>query len=262
MKKTAIVQLGRYGDIINILPVAKRISEIDGERPAFIVSNNYANILDGVSYVEPVPVNCDFADINRGIQLAKLHGRSVLIPQVYGWGYSYRTEMDAFNVESWYRAGFLPEWGKLKLEFDRRDLDREQDLRNFFHIHEDGRPVLLTSFGGNSSPYQSAGKLANLIKDRLSAKFQIIDLTPARCERVYDLLGLMDVAHVLITIDTATLHLAAGSNTLAVVALTTDRPSMWHGARPPLNTILEMRYRESELRTETILDTIEQQAEL
>lgn len=256
MKKTAIVQLGRFGDIANILPVAKKVRDIDGENPAFIVSKSYANILDGVSYVDPVPVECDFADIHRGINVARLHGQAVLISQVYGWNYNYKQEMDAFNVESWFRSGFLPEWGNLPLTFDRRSPEREQDLRNFFNIHDDKRPVLLVNFGGTSSPYPMAGKLNALVKERLT-EYQIIDLTPARCERIYDLIGLMDVAHALITIDTATLHLAAACPKLSVFALTTDTPTLWHGARPPLNTAMSMRYRESQHRMENMVNTIQ-----
>jgi hypothetical protein len=255
MKKTAIVQLGRFGDIANILPVAKKVRDIDGQNPAFIVSKNYASILDGVSYVDPVSVDCDFADIHRGINVARLHGEAVLISQVYGWNYSYKQEMDAFNVESWYRAGFLPEWNQLPLIFDRRNADREQDLRNFFRIHDDQRPVLLVNFGGTSSPYPMAGRLNALVKEQLT-EYQIIDLTPAKCERVYDLLGLMDVAHGLITIDTATLHLAAACPKMSVFALTTDTPTLWHGARPPLNTAISMRYRESQHRMDQIVEAL------
>ncbi len=49
----ALVEPGRYGDVMNILPLARHLFD-RGERVDFLVHPKFAGLLDGVSYVRPV----------------------------------------------------------------------------------------------------------------------------------------------------------------------------------------------------------------
>lgn len=53
MKKPTILQLGRYGDVINVLPIARRHYLNTGEKPWFVIAKEFADILEGVTYVDP-----------------------------------------------------------------------------------------------------------------------------------------------------------------------------------------------------------------
>lgn len=247
-----IVQLGRYGDIINILPVCKHLSETNGTPIRFVVSKQYRDILDGVGYVDPVVFKGEWNDL-RGALAEHGNNPKVLISQVYS---KTPVEMppnvaDSFAFESWNKIGFGDQWDKLPLLFDRRDMQREATLVKKYGAED----MLLVNVSGKSSPYLYGKQLLQFIRDRWSKSFKIVDLSEVKAERIYDLLGLYDAAKLLITTDTATLHLAYGAK-IPVVALITDLPTIWHGARPRGNVLLSMRYRESRDRFEEIHNAI------
>src|SRR5689334_16414276 len=48
------VMLGKTGDLISILPALKSMHDATGEKPKVVVSEQYASVLEGVLYVEPL----------------------------------------------------------------------------------------------------------------------------------------------------------------------------------------------------------------
>lgn len=246
-----IVQLGKYGDILNILPVAKAIFDRDGIKPAFMVQKFLADVLDGVSYVEPEIFDGDFADLKGAVGLAQKKFSEVIVPQVMGRDFEKRR--DAYNVEAWSSTGYMAVWNRLPLVIDRRDLKREAVL---VKKHSADKPMLLWAGTGYSSPFDPGAILLEDIRHRWGHRYNVVDLGPIKADRIYDLLGLYDAAKLLVTIDTSTMHLAPASR-IPYVALVSDRNSLWHGTRPRGNCRLEIRYSEVLERREEIHQVID-----
>ena len=48
----AFVILGRFGDIVAVLPAFRHIHETTGKKPRVVTSQQFGDIFDGVSYVD------------------------------------------------------------------------------------------------------------------------------------------------------------------------------------------------------------------
>lgn len=252
--RTCIVQLGRYGDILNILPVAKHIYDRDGKRPVFMVSKAYASILNAISYVEPHVYNGDYARLSEAIEIAKAHYSNVVVSQVYGIGIAITPQQPSFNTESWRCSGYLAYWSRLPLILDMREKAREETLVKSMKWAND-RPNVLLCFSGFSSPFEFAEEVLEDLRFRFDHLINFILLDKVKAVEVFDLLGLMDHADAMITIDTAALHLARASK-INYIALVASGPWIWHGSTPTKNCWLTLRYNEAVIRREEIHSTL------
>lgn len=254
--RTAIIQLGRYGDIINILPLCKIIQEQDGENPTLLVNPDYLSLLEGVSYVNgiafsPAPGTTD----EQMVKSLESRFQRVLSTNVGGHGLAYERQCESFTKEAWHRAGMLAWWPLADMQdlFDNRDKDREAKLISAWIDPE--RPTILVQLSGTSSPYPFACRLWDELNIRYEDRIRFVNLASFRAHRFFDLLGLMEKADGLITIDTGTLHLSCCSS-VRTIALVTDKPTLWHGAIPHVPRMFSMRYAESISRMEEIHDCI------
>lgn len=231
----AFVQLGRFGDIINLLPVL-RAEASAGRKPAVVVSKRFASVFDGVSYVSPVPVDLGEFDLRQGIEYAKSKFEEVVVSQVYGKDMENPKTSDHFNVQSWEQCGYGLRWidPTLRLVFDRRDYARERRIIEQ-HVLTTKKPVILLNLkGGFSSRFPDASAMERLIRMAYPDRFEFVDLAGIRCERIYDLCGLLEVAAGMVTIDTATLHLA-GVSEIPVLALLSPN-GKWLESNPRCRT--------------------------
>ena len=229
MNDVCLVELGRYGDIINILPIAHHIAKTHSKIPALMVSQEFASLLDGVSYVTPYPVKLPFNAITQAMQIARDKFPVAVQCQIWGNGYSPKKLTSNFNSESWRMAGYLnhfydTDW---KLVFDRRDIDRESAIAS--KVFSSTMPKVVTNLtGAVSAPLPEARQILFYLRDRLNGKFDVVDIGELRLPNIYDILGLIDRAKLLVTIDTATLHIAGASST-PMIAMVRDG---WDGAQP------------------------------
>lgn len=132
------------------------------------------------------------------------------------------------------------DYWKLPLVFDQRHLERE---RVFAEMHlSKTKPTLLVNFSGTTSPFDHGQKIIDLAKQY---DWQVLDIGNRTCkaQRIYDVLGLMDRARGLVTIDTATLHLAAASKVPTINLVRGDGQS---GSIPKNNNVLTLTYQEAE----------------
>jgi len=185
-------------------------------------------------------------------QARKLTDR-VVLAQIYGRGIVRRLDSPSFCMESWDSANSPIPWGSVPLTIDRRDRDREDRVIGMAGI-KPGRPVVLMALGGNSSPYPYATFVRANLQRQIGGAFQVVDITDLRCERIYDLLGLYELATALITTDSAPLHLSAAVPGLPVIALATRWPTSWHGTPWRSNQRLRVYYDETLDRWEEILE--------
>lgn len=203
------VQLGRIGDILNILPACKYLGI-----GHMLINQEFSFVLKGQSYVKGVFWGSDMEDLRSATYFAHAISPDVRVPQLFGRiqpdGLSPRTR-DSFVMDQWDRLkpGFGDMWGKLPLEFDQRDEVREQRLRELVGYRDgEKRPLLLVNLFSHSSPLSSdyAEAIWTYLRTRW-AEFFTVDLAIVRAPAYCDLLGLYERAAGLITTDTATLHL-------------------------------------------------------
>jgi len=233
-----VVLLGRLGDIVNILPVMKHMAEAY-QKPYLMISREFAGLLDGVSYVYPVPVPFTPGELDKAMAEAQQTFTFVHRAQIWAMGMKQDRRTEAYNLESWNQLGFADKFSDpdFRLVFDRRNLEREQ--RVIEKLNPSGKPAILVAHKGMSSPFDRADLLLARIKQRWGHDYSVVDISGMLLPKPYDLLGLMDAAKCLVTVDTFPLHLAAASK-VPVVALV--NPAPWLRSKPRCNTIAVFKY--------------------
>jgi|SRR4029077_1171562 len=277
-KPPCFIVLGRYGDIIQLLPAFKAVGDRTGLQPVIISSVHYANVFEGVSYVQVRPVHWEWwQGVPQARQLAtELYGGGVVVQwwhddprriklieqandggvvlQSHGhnWGVNIN-EWPDYGTSMWDRAGFTAEeMQTLPLVFDKRDPVREQNLvRTYGHK---SKPMLLVNFSGVSSPFGPHPEVMGEIL-KLSQVFHIVELGGIKATRIYDLLGLMDAAAGMVTIDTATLHLALASR-IPYIAYTRG-PNDWCRSVPKGNCVREIHYGDAIARLNEVVPILQ-----
>jgi len=239
-----ILSLGRYGDIISQLPVAYA-SHLSGGRDTFIVSSEFADLFDGVGYCDKRTYSGNRVDLPHAISICQ--GLPDLrVAQVDRNPDTQRLEVN-YALEGYRLGGFRNLWRKSQLVFDRRDEGRERSL---IASTIKSNPFILVNAKGESSPFNSGELLIEKLKLRFPSH-QIVDLSKVRGERIYDLLGLMDRAACLVTIDTATLWLANAAK-CPVIALVNNG---WRGSPPPTSATSTFRY--FDFQVDQVCDEVE-----
>lgn len=236
-----IVQLSRLGDIISVLPIAKHFADA-GKMVRWLVHQNFAEALDGVSYVEPIIFKGSVHGVADAAAQAKMLGPGeIIVTQIYGNKTAINHDMESFQAQQWDRAGMVDKFHELPLVFDNRDLEAEAALVAK-HIPPTDKPILLYKFDSHSSPFQHGTALANWLKANLSEKYCLVNLDLFRAIRPHHLLGILDRASILFTVDTSIHHFAYATGTPSIV-LVPD--SEWNAAEPRFHWIGKFTHRES-----------------
>ncbi len=197
------------------------------------------------------------------VDSAKKISEDVKVVQVAGpeeeikkWCFE-KAQTESFAKESWRLAGHL-DWWKMNLPaiFDKRDIAREQAAMPDALF--EGKPVILLATGGVSSKFRYTGLLKLLLKLRfVKSRWEIIDLGAVKAHRLYDLIGYMEKARVLVTTDSALMHLARAVPALPVVALQSDTPGLWNGSPWRPEHIWTCRYRDFPRRAPSMIEAME-----
>lgn len=235
--KKALVQLGRYGDILNVLPL---LSEVHREgRPATLcVAKEFSSLLDGVSYVTPLGWDGPVHEVPEALQWLETRGYQGVVSQVTIKGPPPR-RTESYMRDSWQKVGKENRWDQLALTFDRRDKAREAALAEQFDL---SGQTILVNLSSVSSPFHRPDLLGQM-RVRFPG-FNFVDISAVRAERLYDLLGLFDRATALMSVDTSALHLSKAS-TVPVIAFTNADP--WLATLPAPNYLLTRRYNDIDL---------------
>jgi hypothetical protein len=150
----------------------------------------------------------------------------------------------------WNRLGFSrAQMLSEPLVIDRRDSSREEALYDQ-HVHTK-KPLVLFNFTGVCSPFGYVPEMMRLLSD-FRSRCELVDLGKIRGKRIYDLLGLYDRAVGLITIDTATAHLAPASQV----------PTLWFTVNstgesvPRGNVALHIKYNDAPKRLSDIYNLL------
>lgn len=227
----AYVQLGKIGDVLSILPIlqhefTRNCALGKGCAPIpLVIAKEYASILEGTSAVEPVIWKGDANDLAGAVLFAKKRFSQVVVLQTWGnLGIQHQTP--SFQLDQWKRAGavrFFEDW---PMEFDNRTYSRELSVRMQAKVVQGVEPYILFADHSQSSPFLHKQELYEILAKEFGPLYRIIRLSEIKAERIYDMLGLMDFAHCLVTVETAHLHLSRASKvpTVAIAA------SGWRGS--------------------------------
>jgi len=218
-----VVQLGRFGDLINIFPILKKIKDDSGFVPEVVVHRDFASVLDGISYAKPVIWDGAINDPHGAAKLCT--GKRVIITQIDGNKNISRSH-ECFAHKSWDIAGCYHLWGTLPYVFDRRNPDRERILASSCLSKE--KKNILVATQAYSSPFKNSDDLLRDIRSEFPC-FNVVDLGSVKAQKIYDMLGLYERSVCLITVDTSHIHLSAATR-IPIVLL---RPETWVGFRSP-----------------------------
>jgi hypothetical protein len=232
------VQLGRYGDILNILPALHSHHVVTGEKPGLVVSREFAGIFSGITYATPHLYPGHFTHPEAAAAWIRQHLRqaTVLNTQVYSAVGYIQPKGSSFLIDSWSRARSGVPWGRFKLVLDGVDMKKAARL-----CPDTEKPLILVAGGGYSAPFDVSGLISQL-QQRLPG-FSLVDMSTIRAENFVDLVGPMSKAHAIVSSDTGTLHLANAVD-VPVFALQAEKPNTWCSSAWRPNWSGSLRYSE------------------
>lgn len=263
--------MGRMGDTIIVLPAFKYIFDKTGVRPIVVTSSRFGSIYEGCSYVDAIqvqdPTGTDYAKAQKyckekGIDARVLRwwmadggdwsdiplqaGDPTLVFGKNKWAVNFQMWPN-YQTSLWDRTGVpIDLMNKLPLIFDQRNPEREQALiARVLKKNKKNLPVLLYNFNGHSSPFAAMPECQNVVS-KWRDKFFIVDIGNMVAERIYDLIGLFEVSKLLVSIDTATLHLSAAVPNMKKIFFTNGYG--WSSSVPnPVGKILDIKYEKAAL---------------
>lgn len=223
MAQPVIICLGRYGDIMNALPIAHELSK-SGEKPKFCCSQQFWEVLDGCSYVQPVVWGIEYMQLPTAIKYTA--GHNPIVCQSYRHPDSTH-QTDSYQKESYRHAGWLDRFYKIPLVFDKRSPEREAALASKV-------PDKAILFAGTSisSPFPPAPAVLAALR-REFGEDRVIDLSTIKASRVYDLLGVYEKSALIVTTDTMHIHLSRACQTPVVAMINNG----WFGSVPHANAV-------------------------
>jgi hypothetical protein len=237
-----ILNLGRIGDNINLLPVLYS-EHLAGRRPTIVTSGKYSDIFEAVSYCDVKRYSGDPVELSHVIGFC--HGLPDLrVAQVFMHPKETKQERN-YALESYRLGGFRDLWRRHPYVFDRRDLEREEKL-----IGNITQPFIAVARLGVSSPFANGERLVAALKSRFP-EYSIVDLSKIVAEKFQDMLGILDRASCLVTIDTSFLWLANAAK-CPTIALVNDG---WYGSPPPVTATSTFRYRD--FQVDSVCDEVE-----
>lgn len=233
--RPCFIQLGRLGDVLNILPLVHHISTL-GRKPVLMVHQEFASVTEGLTYCDvEVITEGSWTELDNATEIAREKYSEVHVCQIHGTHQSAR-KTPSFAIDAWARAGYWNDFGRHPLILHRSP---EREARLLASVNPQ-QPFILVARNGTSSPFEHGEELLSLARAHCP---NVIDLSAIRAENFVDLLALYERADLLITTDTSTLHLAEASS-IPVIALLADTPTRWHGSPPKGNVVLAVRYGE------------------
>lgn len=206
---TAIVQIGKTGDVLAALPLAQCFDD-----PIMMVAAEYAHVLKA----SDVPCHIyhgAWNDLAGAIIEAKKNYSKVVVPQVHGQYLVPENRHPSFQYDMYDRVEMLGKWDTLPLKLKHQQHPRMANTILFADVSE-------------SSKFPFVEDCYKLLCDSFP-KHKIIRLSTIRLKSFTDFIGYYNAANALVTVETAHLHLSAASHK-PVVALVGDMPSRWNGS--------------------------------
>lgn len=242
---SAYILLGKNGDILSLCPILHADFIETGQKPHLIVSEKYSEIPKALDYVETVIYPGEWNDLDGAIRFAKEKFGVFYTPQMHGAGFQPKRSHPSFQLDQWARCGRLDQWGKLPMVLPRTN----NPIEGFSTT---GKFILFAD-KGESAPFEHADDLASALASQFPSH-RLLRLGSLQAPHLLDVLALIDGAALLVSIDTAILHLSAASET-PVIALVADKPSRWQGSSFHPRMAAHCRYGDYPIRKTELLNT-------
>jgi len=265
---------GKAGDCVQMTAAFHEIWKRTGRPVNVVCSTEYQSVFEGCSFVNAVgvPVRWNSLLTMKQVAQANFGGGQVLqfwhdltSPefkrktgginlQIRGINFSVDIAKDPhYSASMFRRAGFTwDEAMQLRPVFDRRIQEREAELLDrCWPLAKRDKPMLLVAFDGQSSPWGYLPEFYPILQP-FYRHFHIVDLGKLKAFRVFDMLGLMENAAGLITVDSLCLHLAAATD-LPYVAFT---QTGWVGSVPK-GCVLKIPYDQTIRRLHEVAKVLE-----
>lgn len=241
---TAIIQLGKIGDILNAVPIAQELTRRNGEPPYFVVSRQYAHILDRIPNVEPVIYEGVWDDLSGAIKWAKRQFEKVIVTQTYGKDMPIEHRCSSWQLDAYERAGMLELWDKLTLE-----IPRDENMDAVCHY-----PTILLADHSESSPFFQKEELYAILRDNFPLHC-VIRLSDYKLHNFCDFVNWYDKNEAIVCVESAHLHLTRATKT-PVVALAADKPSQWNGSAWSKRYAFHCRYSDFDQRKGEMIEAL------
>lgn len=236
----AWLQLGKFGDIISLLPILNSEFISTGRAPKLIVSKHYRSVFDYIDYVDPVVYDGHWQDLEGALKFAKRNFQKVICPQHFGIPFSHRHP--SFQYDQWDRAGYLDQWDKLPLEIPR------------LNEHSFKKKTILVSDHSQSSPFFRKEDMVKLLSKSFP-DMDVVRIAGKVYPSLFDVLPIMDAASVVVCVDSSHLHISKASKS-PVVAFTANLPQMWHGSAYSSRFAFHCRYSDFDARKDELVLSI------
>jgi hypothetical protein len=213
---SVILQLGRLGDIINVLPICKSMCDRLGRKTKLMIHTSYANVIDRVSYVEPILFDGSIHDVRAAEAILNKQGKSYINCMFFG-NTTNEKHGENFLKAQWDKLGYYDKWGNLPVVFDKRDLSAEKRIVD--KLRAKTNPYVVVCWSSYSSPPSDAQRAWI---DRLVGKeckrwgYDIVNISDVKADNFIDMLGLLEKAALLICADTSILHLNRATTTPSI----------------------------------------------
>lgn len=231
------VQLGRAGDILNILPVVRYHHGLCSHRRIRVVTHiDYVNVLGRCSYVDVVKHDGDINDLVGAVNLAKSLSPRVLVPQLFSSFGIQSPETPNYNTDQYKRCDALELFDRLSCEIDNRNWDAERLL--YSNACKTPNGIVAYNLTGVSSPFGGEDQLSKELKWRYGDS--AVDLNFHRSKFHTDQLGILDKCAVLLTVDTFTAHLAQASHCPYIFLASNHEGNPWKASKLRRKPIAQM----------------------
>lgn len=233
--------LGRYGDIINILPILKYQSDLIGHPVSLIVCERFANVLDAVSYAKAIPVPFDpWHGLPEAIEWADKNHPGAMCLQPNCAKFTIKKATRHFDLEPYALMGLLKEANELPVVFDERNTGREAELIDLVRLGND-KPILLVNLDGISNSFSDGAFLMETLKKEWGSKLNIVNTSDHLDYPIFFLIALMEIAIGMVTIDTATAHLSRATD-VKFIFLYKDSLPEWATSSTKKGCVLSVPY--------------------
>jgi hypothetical protein len=264
--RTLVLMLGRYGDVLNILPWLHHLNA-HGKRPVLMVAEQFADIAPHIKEYADVEVwHGDYKHCLAAEQHARRNYAEVQNASVYGDGLVYHRKAQDFCREAWLRAGGrtaldlfnISNGGTIRLSgFDEayhKQLLEDNGINPSSHTK-----LILLALNGHSSPIPEEQQWREQVNARLGKLGSVLEIGQLRLRSICDLVAFYRIADLLITSDSAPLHMAGAVPSLPYIALRNDGwGSEWYCGHTRGKCLRKVGYTQASQQRDSILDYAEQ----
>lgn len=240
-KPICIVQLGRFGDVFNILPLCRLMNE-RGRRVLLVVADRFFDLVRGIDYADAHEWQGDVNDPGAAAEYFSKQGYEVWATQVAGSRNFPDQFCDNFTCEQWERAGHLADFHASTEGLISCDDAQAQHWYQRL-CGSSTKPVIAVNLSAKSAPLSNDEMAAYQNKILLLGNsFKMLDLSNVQLPTIRLIPGILKRCKMLMTVDTSTLHLA-GSVMCPTIALVPERH--WHTPEPRRHWIGRIGYSEA-----------------